>query len=126
MPKILIIDDDPFVRTTLQSRLQKENFEVVTAETGAEGIALATRERPHLIVLDLAMPDIDGLDVLERLHREIITWDISVLVLTARGDPESRQRSQQLGVSRFFVKPLSPRHLLAEINRLLKSAQSQS
>ncbi|MFP3897063.1 MAG: PleD family two-component system response regulator [Anaerolineales bacterium] len=119
MSKILIIEDDNYTVKALQSRLEKENFEVITAESGHRGLELARESSPLLIVLDLVMPDIDGLEVLEQLRQDVVTWDTPVVVLTARQDHESRERSRQLGVLRFFRKPFSPKSLTREIKRLL-------
>lgn len=119
MSKILIIEDDDYTLKALQSHLEKEDFEVITAENGCRGLELARESHPLLIVLDLLMPDIDGLEVLERLRQDIVTWETPVVVLTARQDASSRARSQQLGVQRFFRKPFSPKRLALEIKRLL-------
>lgn len=123
--KILIIDDDEPVRSALRSRFEGEGFEVITAENGCQGLGAAKQENPNLIILDLAMPDIDGLAVLDDLRNDIITWDIPVVVLSARADPESQERSRQLGVRRFFQKPLSPRILARAIKDLLNGIATQ-
>lgn len=122
MSKILIIDDDSYVRTSLQVRLEKEDFQVFTAENGAQGICVAEHENPNLIVLDLVMPDLDGLDVLDYLRSSMVTWDTPVVVLTARGDSESLKRTRQLGASCFLRKPFSPRCVVSEISRVLHGA----
>jgi len=124
--KILIIEDDDYTLKALQSRLEKEDFEVITAENGCRGLELARESHPLLIILDLLMPDMDGLEVLERLRQDIVTWDTPVVVLTARQDTTSRERSQQLGAQRFFRKPLSPKRLALEIKRLLLQNTSPS
>lgn len=123
MSKILIIEDDTYVRTSLQVRLEKEDFEVFTAENGAKGISVAEHENPNLILLDLVMPDLDGLDVLDYLRSSVVTWDTPVVVLTARGDSESLKRSKQLGASRFLRKPSSPSSVVSEISRVLHGAE---
>jgi len=120
--KVLIIDDDDQVRETLQLRLESDDFQVVTAAGGIEGIHLAETEHPSLIVLDLTMPDIDGLELLDKLRKDVITWDTPVIVCTAKGDSESRETSRRLGVSRFLRKPISPRYIVSEITRLLQRA----
>lgn len=119
MARILIIEDDDYTLKALQQRLEREDFEVITAESGHRGLELARDSHPMLIVLDLLMPDIDGLEVLERLRQDTVTWDTPVVILTARQDAKSRERSQQLGALRFFRKPFSPRRLALEIKRLL-------
>ncbi len=124
MPKILVIDDDAYIRMVLRFRLEKENWQVLTANDGAHGLEVAAQENPDLIVLDLAMPEIDGIQVLDQLHHNQVTWDIPVVVLSARSDPESRESSHRLGASRFLQKPFSPRHLVSEISRLLRPAEA--
>jgi len=123
MPKILVIDDDVYIRMVLRFRLEKEHWQVLTANDGPHGLEVAEQETPDLIVLDLAMPEIDGIQVLDRLQHNQVTWNIPVVVLTARSDPESRARSHRLGASRFLQKPFSPRNLVSEINRLLRPAE---
>ena len=123
MPKILIIDDDNDLRQALRVRLEKEDYQVVTAESGSEGLEVAQDVNPNLIVLDVSMPDMDGIQILEKLRRNIVTWEVPVLVL-ANCDLEARNHSQRVGVTRFLRKPLSPRHLVAEITRLLRAAET--
>jgi two-component system alkaline phosphatase synthesis response regulator PhoP len=118
--KILIIDDDELVRMALQSRLEKENFDVVTAGNGPEGLQLAGTEAPQLIILDLEMPELDGVEVLDRLRHDVLTWEIPVMVLSASGDPAKREETQRLGISRFLTKPFSPRELVTEVARVLR------
>ncbi len=126
MSKILIIEDDNYTLRALQSRLEREDFEVITAESGQRGLELARESHPLLIVLDLVKPDIDGLEVLERLRQDVVTWDTPVVILTARQDAQSRERSQELGALRFFRKPFSPWRLALEIKRLLLQNPSPS
>ena len=122
MPKILIIEDDDYVRSALQASLEREDFDVVVASGGSQGIEMARDERPSLIVLDLAMPDLDGLEVLDRLRRDIVTWEAPIMVLTGRTDPESQQQSHLQGVWRFLRKPFSPRQVASEIKRLFSQS----
>jgi DNA-binding response OmpR family regulator len=126
MPKILVIDDDVYTRQALQFRLEKERFQVVMASEGREAVTMAERERPDLIVLDLVMPDIDGVQVLEQLRENVVTWEIPVVVFTARGDAESRADTQRLGALRFLQKPFSLRRLVSEIRRLLGNADAEA
>lgn len=120
--KILIIDDDELVRMALQFRLEKEHFDVVTADSGVKGIEMAEHESPQLIVLDLEMRDINGIEVLDRLRHNIVTWEIPVMILSASGDPVAREETRRLGIARYLKKPFSPRQLVSEITRVLGSA----
>jgi DNA-binding response OmpR family regulator len=122
MPKILVIDDDAHMRTVLQFRLEKEDYQVFIAGDGAQGIRDAEREHPDLIVLDLVMPNLDGIEVLEQLRQSVVTWNTPVFVLTAHPDPEMRAQSHRLGAARFLQKPFSPRFLVSEISRVLDGA----
>jgi two-component system, OmpR family, alkaline phosphatase synthesis response regulator PhoP len=117
--RILLIEDDEFVRKALQVCLEKAHFQVLTARTGVQGLQVAEDESPNLIVLDLTMPDIDGLEVLNRLTKNVVTWDIPVVVLTAKTDPHADETSYRLGVKRFLRKPFSPKRVVGEIVRLL-------
>jgi len=119
MKKILIIDDDEQVQDSLKLQLNSEGYQVVSAESGSDGLSVAETENPELIVLDLSMPDIDGVEVLRQLKGNIVTWDIPVVVFTAREDTKSRQQSALHGVLRFLRKPFSPKRLACEIERLL-------
>ena len=123
MPKILVIDDDNDLRQALRVRLEKEDYQVVTAASGSEGLEAAQDSSPNLIVLDVSMPDMDGIQVLEKLRSNIVTWEVPVVVL-ANCDLEALNYSQQVGITRFLRKPLSPRHLVAEITRLLRAAET--
>jgi len=124
MQRILIIDDDAPTRVSLQARLEKEDYEVLTAEDGSTGLSLAERENPSLIVLDLGMPDIDGVDVLDRLRQSVVTWDVPVVVLTGWPSENRRRNLSTLGVASLLTKPLSPKSLVAEIARVLGFAET--
>jgi len=119
MKRILVIDDDVPTRVSLQARLEKEDYEVLTAEDGSTGLSIAERESPSLIVLNLAMPDIDGVDVLDRLRQSAVTWDVPVVVLTGGPSENRRKNLSALGISGLLTKPLSPRTLVVEIKRVL-------
>jgi CheY-like chemotaxis protein len=119
MAKVLIIDDDSCLQRTLRTRLEEASFSVVAAPNGLQGLLAAEQELPQVIVVDLMMPDLDGIEVIRRLRLNPVTWEIPVMVLTAQGDAESRKQIRALGVRRFLRKPLSPKHLVAEVQRLL-------
>lgn len=122
MEKILIIDDDVQLCTALQVRLEKENYRVLIVDRGRGALETAEGETPNLILLDLAMPDMDGIEVLHQLKHNVLTWDIPVMVVTAKGDFDDRERSLRLGATRYIQKPLTLRELVTEISRLLRPA----
>ena len=120
--KILIVDDDPELRMALKLRLRANNYETVSASDGYSAIALAQKERPNLIILDLGLPAGNGFIVLKRLQESDSLSHIPVIVLTAR-DPQSNElRSLDAGATAFFQKPADNNELLQVIRASLRSA----
>lgn len=113
--KILIVDDDPDLRQALRLRLRANRYETVNAVDGYSAIALAYKERPDLIILDLGLPAGDGFVVLDRLQRDDKLSTIPVVVLTARDPQSSEQRALQAGAAAFFQKPADNAELLEVI-----------
>ncbi len=120
--KILIVDDDPDLRQALRLRLRANNFETVNAGDGYSPIAMAYKERPDLIILDLGLPAGDGFVVLERLQKDDRLSTIPVIVLTARDPQGSERRALQAGASAFFQKPADNAELLEVIRATLPRA----
>jgi CheY-like chemotaxis protein len=105
MAKVLLIEDEAPIRATLSRFLQMEGIEVITAEDGAIGLALARVELPDLILCDLLMPELDGYQVLSSLRGDPLTAGIPFLLLTASAAPEEQQASLQRGAAAFLTKP---------------------
>jgi DNA-binding response OmpR family regulator len=124
MPKILIVDDDVELCTALQVHLEKEHHRVLIVNDGATALQVAEEETPHLILLDLAIPKMDGIGVLHRLKRSMYAWNIPIMVVTAQGDLDDRERTLRMGAARYLQKPLSPKDLAWEIRGLLGSMAS--
>ena len=104
MAKILLVEDDSNLREIYGARLEAEGYEVVTANDGEEGLAVAVKERPHLIIADIMMPKISGFDMLDILRTTPETKDVKVIVMTALSQEEDRQRGESLGADKYFVK----------------------
>ena len=119
MKRILIIEDEQTLLQGIQHLLELENFEVLTAEDGADGIATAISEHPDLILCDIAMPRKDGFDVLEAVRAQVETADIPFIFLTARAEEYSVKRGMSLGANAYLVKPFEMDELLTTITRLL-------
>jgi len=117
--KILVVDDDPIMHRVLQQYLAREGYQMISAKDGPEAIALATRERPHLIILDVRMAEMDGLEVLGRLKEAEATNGIPVIIATVNADHLTQLQSETSGAAAFLTKPFRPAQLLAEIKRLL-------
>jgi two-component system phosphate regulon response regulator PhoB len=123
-PKILLVDDEPDALEVLGFKLRQAGYNALLAKDGARAIALARDERPALIVLDLMLPEVDGLEVCKILRRDPNTAAIPIIMLTARAAEMDRVLGLELGADDYVTKPFSPRELLLRIKKLLVRAQS--
>jgi DNA-binding NtrC family response regulator len=119
MAKILVIDDEQGIRNLLDTLLRMKGHEVVLADGGRKGLELFRREHPDVIVLDLKMPEVDGIAVLEQVRS--LNPGQPVIVLTGVGTPELEERVYALGVSEFIHKEFSLHRLGDALKRLLKT-----
>ena len=117
---ILIVDDEPKIVKQARDYLEKNGFQVISAGDGNTALGLARRERPDLIVLDLNLPAMDGLDVCRALRRNS---DVPIIMLTARVDEADRLIGLELGADDYIVKPFSPRELVARVRAVLRRYQ---
>lgn len=104
MAKVLLVEDDLSLREIYGARLQAEGHQVVTASDGEEALAVAMRDHPELIVLDVMMPKISGFDVLDILRSTPETKNIKVIMMTALSQEADRSRGEKLGVNKYLVK----------------------
>ena len=111
-PKILIVDDDPDLRRAMKIRLRANHYDTVQASDGYSAIAMAQKERPSLIILDLGLRAGDGFAVLKWLQGADTLSSIPVIVLTARGPQFNEQQALKAGAAAFFQKPADNRELL--------------
>jgi DNA-binding response OmpR family regulator len=124
MKKILIIDDNPDNVFLLQSRLEKEGFEIITAYDGEMGIQKAIQEKPDLILLDVLMPDISGYDVCKSLTIKEETKLIPIILLTALIDADNIREGLQAGAFDYIKKPFNRIELIARINSALRFSET--
>lgn len=117
--KILLVDDEPDALEVLGFKLKEAGFTPLFAKDGARAIAAARDERPALIVLDLMLPEIDGLEVCKVLRRDPTTAAIPIIMLTARAAEMDRVIGLELGADDYVTKPFSPRELVLRIKKLL-------
>jgi two-component system phosphate regulon response regulator PhoB len=118
--KILVVDDDPDLLRLVRYNLEREGFQVVVTAEGDEALRLAKSEHPQLIVLDLMLPDGDGLEVCRQLKRREETWEIPIVMLTAKGEEVDRVVGFEMGADDYLTKPFSPRELVLRIKAVLK------
>lgn len=123
--KVLLVDDDPLIHRLYRPHLERAGYQVVSASSGVEAIELAGREVPQLIVMDIMMPEMDGLSAIREIRRVDALKDIPVIVITANPQYHlSQQESQWAGASCFLTKPFGPASLVAAVQRLLPKQAS--
>ena len=119
MAKVLVIDDEQGIRHLLDTLLSRKGYDVVLADNGRKGLEIFRRERPDVVVLDLKMPEMDGVAVLQQIRR--LTPDQPVIILTGAATPEREQQVRALGVTEFVEKEFSLHRLGDALKRLLKT-----
>lgn len=117
--RVLVVDDEPMVLDVVSRYLERDGHEVATATTGHEALDALAAARPDLVVLDVMLPEIDGLDLLQRIRRG---GDTPVILLTARTEEADRVLGLELGADDYVVKPFSPRELAARVRSVLRRA----
>ena len=117
MKTILVVDDEPSIAQIAGDYLRHGGFGVITASNGRDALALARAQRPDLIVLDLGLPHMDGIEVAKTLRRES---DIPIIMLTARIEESDRLAGLELGADDYITKPFSPRELVARVRSVLR------
>jgi DNA-binding response OmpR family regulator len=115
--KILVVDDEPNIVNTVRAYLEKDNFRVFTAFTGPEALDAARRLDPDLIVLDIMLPGLDGLELLREVRQRS---DVYVLMLTAKAEETDRIVGLTMGADDYMTKPFSPRELVARVKAILR------
>ena len=123
--KILIVDDEKDILEFLSYNLQKEGFEIFTASNGITALKIAKKEVPNLIILDVMMPEMDGIETCEKI-REIEALDSTlILFLTARSEEYSELAGFSAGADDYVTKPIKPKLLISRVNALLRRSQSK-
>jgi two-component system alkaline phosphatase synthesis response regulator PhoP len=120
MPSVLVVDDEPQIATIAKDYLIRAGFSVAVAADGATGLEMARQKRPDLIVLDLGLPGLDGLELARAVRRES---DVPIIMLTARVDEADRLRGFEVGADDYITKPFSPRELVARVSSVLRRAR---
>ncbi len=119
--KVLIVDDEPHMLRLTELSLKKDGYQILTARSGREAIDLASRELPALIVMDVTMPEMDGITALRQLKATPATAAIPIIMLTTRGQTITRNEAQGSGAALYLTKPFSPSSLAAEARRLISA-----
>lgn len=117
---ILVVDDEPEIVRLVRSYLERDGYRVVTAYNGEDALYSARHEKPDLVVLDILMPKMDGLEFTRRIRRE---QDVPIIMLTARAEETERIVGLEMGADDYVTKPFSPREVVARVRAVLRRAQ---
>src|SRR5512138_2111312 len=117
--KILVVDDERLIRWSLEQQLQREGYEVLSAGTGEEALRIARADSPEVILLDVRLPDADGVDLLAKLRAA--DPELAVILITAFGAVEPAVRAMKLGAADYLVKPVDPEELSVTLRRTLET-----
>ncbi len=121
MKRVLVVDDEPEIVRLVRDYLERAGFEVTTAANGAQALREFSRQRPDLVILDLTLPETDGLDVARAIRR---TGEVPIIMLTARTDEADRVAGLELGADDYVTKPFSARELVARVRAVMRRAQT--
>lgn len=117
--QVLICDDSPYILEAVAYVARAEGYDVCQVETGTTAVEKAREVKPHLMFLDLMLPDISGYEVCETLKKDPETAGIYIILLTARGQESDVARGKNVGADEYITKPFSPRHLKARLHAVL-------
>lgn len=120
---ILVVDDEPEIVQIVRDYLERNGFRVLIAYDGRNAIRLARQERPDLLILDLMMPEVDGLDVVRMLRTDSMTNSLPIILLTARVEETDRLIGLELGADDYITKPFSPREVVARVRAVLRRVE---
>jgi len=126
MKRILVIEDEPEMRRNIATLLRLTEYDPIPAQNGREGLALARRERPDLILCDVMMPELDGFGVLRALQEDVELARIPFIFLTAKGEKDDLRSGMNLGADDYLTKPVANNELVQAIEARLSRAQRQA
>jgi DNA-binding response OmpR family regulator len=119
-PLVVVADDDDDILLLVTTRLRRDGFDVVSARNGTDALALVRERRPAVAVLDIGMPGLDGLEVLEQIRADDELGDVRVLLLTAKAQESDVRRGYEAGADAYVRKPFSPTELSARVRELVR------
>jgi DNA-binding response OmpR family regulator len=123
-PSVLIVDDEPMTRNLLRLMLERAGFEISEAEDGLKALLMVAEQRPDVLLLDVMMPNMDGLTVCKKLRAQADTAVLPIILLSARTSPESVKAGLDAGATRYLSKPISREGLIDTIHEVLHNIPS--
>lgn len=124
--KILLVDDEPDILEIVGYNLSKEGYKVITAENGVQAVKMAKKTKPHLVILDVMMPEMDGIEACEQMRQNTDLKDTLIAFFTARGEDYSQLAGFEAGADDYITKPIKPKVLLSKVKALLRRLKDDS
>lgn len=124
MPRILAVDDEPNIVRLIQVNLERQGYQVETANNGAQALAKIKASRPDLVVSDVMMPEMDGFELLANIRRDPTLMDLPVIMLTAKAQDRDVMTGYQTGADMYLTKPFNPHELVQFVQRILAGADA--
>src|SRR5919108_2368399 len=122
--KILVVEDEPDIRKLVQYNLSQERFTVLEAEDGEQALNLLQREKPNLVILDLMLPGLSGMQICKMLRQRSDTSKLPILMLTAKAGEADRVVGLEMGADDYLAKPFSPREMVARVKAILRRSEA--
>lgn len=122
--KLLIVDDEPHIRMLIEQTLEDledEGVELLLAENGEQALQIIEKEKPNLVFLDVMMPKMNGMEVCQKVKKELNLSEVYIILLTAKGQEVDRQKGLDMGADRYMTKPFDPDEMLAIAEEILNS-----
>jgi DNA-binding response OmpR family regulator len=122
MPKVLIVDDEPLIRLLLEQTLEvfeEQGVEVLSAENGIEAVEIIKKERPELVFLDVMMPKMNGFEVCSIVKQQLKMSDVCIVMLTAKGQEQDKQKAMEAGTDQYITKPFSIQAVANKVTEIL-------
>ena len=121
---ILVVDDEPYMIRLLQHHVERAGYRMIKAVNGREALEKVESDRPDLIIMDVMMPEMNGLEVLSEIRKAPETSKLPVIIMTANAQRFTKEEAESAGVSAFLTKPFSPTQLMAQISQHIDEADS--
>ncbi len=121
---VLVVDDEPYMIRLLQHHVERAGYQMVKAVNGREALEKVEQAKPDLVIMDVMMPELNGLEVLGQIRRKAETADLPVIIMTANAQRFTKEEAESAGVSAFLTKPFSPTQLMIEIRKQLGEGAS--
>lgn len=123
--KILLVDDEPDILEIVGYNLSKEGYKIITAQNGKEAVVKAKKEEPHLIIMDVMMPEMDGIEAVEAIRKIPELNDVIITFLTARAEDYSQVAGFEVGADDYITKPIKPKVLVSKVKALLRRLKEE-